>query len=134
MPTLEQIKVAADGRLTALLAIVQTKQNTYAAAHSGHYWQGLKTHSVNPAEGNTVLPNIGTTCPIGQLSEPWPVAARNTPIEMACQIDVYKSTLSEGYAATIWIDVLGVTYSQTKNVVGDETWRDQDWHVVTTGS
>lgn len=135
MATLQQIKDAVDARLITLLGVVATKQTAYATAHSGHYWQGLKSHSVNPADGNTVLPNIGTTCPVGQPGDPWPLAARNTASEMAAQIDVYKSAITpfEGYSVTVWVDVLGTTYSRTQNVVGNETYRDQAWHIVTVG-
>jgi hypothetical protein len=130
MATLQQIKDAVDARLVTLLGVVATKQATYAAAHGGHYWQGIRTHAVNPADGNTALPDVGTTAPVGNPSDPWPLAARTTAIEMACQIDVYRSTVGEGYSVTVWVDVLGVTYSRTKNVVGDEDYRTQGWHVV----
>lgn len=132
MATLAQIKTAVDNRLITLLGVVATKQTTYAGNHGGHYWQGQKTHSVNPADGNTVLPDIGTTCPVGQPGDPWPLAARNTASEMAAQIDVYKSAVTpfEGYAVTVWVDVLGTTYSRTQNVVGDEAYRTIGWHIV----
>ena len=135
MPTLQHIKDAVDARLVTLLGVVATKQTTYAGNHGGHYWQGQRTHALNntPADGNTVLPDIGTGAPVGNPSDPWPLAARNTAIEMACQIDVYRSPIGEGYSATVWVDVAGTRYTRTQNVVGDETWRTVGWHIEVVG-
>jgi hypothetical protein len=126
MATLAQIRDAVDARLANLWPAIQTRQATYAANHNGRYWQGLRTHSVNPAEGNTVLPNIGTTCPTDQPGEPWPLSIRQTPIEMAAVIDVYDGPLGVGYQANVFVAVLGNVYTRTAQV-GPETWRTQGW-------
>jgi len=132
MPTLQAIKDAVDARLVTIWGLVQTKEAAYAAAHGGRYWQGLRSHAVNPADGALVLPTIGTTCPVGQPGDPWPAAARTTAIEMAVQVDCYRSPDGDGYQATVTVDVLGTTYSRTQQV-GPETWRTEAWHVVPPG-
>jgi hypothetical protein len=129
MATLQAIRTAVDNRLTALWPAVVAKQDAYAANHGGRFWQGIRTHVINPSEGNTALPTIGTLCPSDQLGEPWPVAIRNLAIEMAVQCDCYDGPAGFGYAITVWVDVLGTTYARTQQV-GAETWRTEGWHVV----
>lgn len=130
MATLNQIRNAVDARLTALWPAVVAKQDAYAADHGGRFWQGMRSHSVNPSEGATALPTIGTTCPTDQLGEPWPTAVRNLAIEMAVQCDCYDAgAAGTGYVVTVWVDVLGTTYSRSQNV-GPESHRTEAWHVV----
>lgn len=126
MATLAEIRDAVDARLATLWTTIQSREDTYAAAHNGRYWQGLKTHSVNPADGATALPNIGLVCPTDQLGQPWPLAIRNTAIEMAIVIDVYDGPFGVGYQATVYVTVLGNTYFRTAQV-GPETWRQAGW-------
>jgi hypothetical protein len=129
VPTLAEIRDTVDARLATLGTAIQSREDTYAAAHNGRYWQGIRTHSITPADGNTALPDIGTTCPTDQLGVPWPVAIRNTAIEMALQIDVYDGPLGVGYQATVYVTVLGNTYFRTQQV-GPETWRQRGWAQV----
>lgn len=132
MATLAQIRAAVDARLVALWPAVVAKQDAYAANHGGRFWQGLVTHGVNPSEGNTALPTIGTLCPSDQLGEPWPVAVRNTAIEMAVRCDCYDGSQGTGYAVTVWVAVLGTVYSRTQQA-GPETWRTEAWHIEVAG-
>ncbi len=129
MPTLPQIRDAVDAKLALLWATIQTREDTYAAAHGGRYWQGLLTNSTYPAEGIEVLPDIGTACPTDQLGVPWPVGIRTTPLPMALRIDCYDGEAGTGYQATVYVSVLGNIYSRTAQS-GPETWRVQGWHQI----
>lgn len=126
--TRQQVQDAVDAKLATLWAAIQTKQDAYAAAHGGRYWQGLKTHTVTPADGTETTPDVGTRVPTDQPSV-WPSALRNTAMPMAIQIDVYDGVLGPGYTATVFVTVAGTTYSRTANS-GPETWRTQPWAQV----
>lgn len=128
MATLAQIRTAVDNRLTALWPTMQTRQATYLANH-GRYWQGLRTHSVNPAEGNTVLPTVGTAVPYYQTAaDAWPSAILTTALEMVLWMDQYVTPDgTPGYVGTVQVDVLGHTYQRSQQV-GPETWRTDAWH------
>ena len=125
MATLQQIKDAVDARLASLWGAIQNREDTFLASN-GRYFQGLRTHTVVPSEGNTALPNIGTTTPTDQTGQPWPVAIRNTAMEMAIQIDVYDGPQGRGYQATAYVSVLGHLYARTQQV-GPETYRNRGW-------
>ena len=129
MATLEVILNSVDARLNGLLVGIQNRQDSYAAAHGGRAFQGLKTHAVNPSEGDTAAPTVGMTTPADQPGESWHAAVRNGNKEMALQCDAYRGPLGDGYQLVLWVDVLGVTYQRIVNV-GPETWRDQAWHAV----
>lgn len=99
--TADEIRAAIDTRLAQLWSAIQTKENQYYAVH-GHYWQGLRTHTILPADGATALPDIGAMTPTDQ-PDSWPLTLRSTPIEMALVIDVYSGPLGEGYQASVWV-------------------------------
>lgn len=130
MATLAQIRTAVDTRLTSLWPTIQARQDTYLSNH-GRYWQGLRTHTVNPAEGTPVLPTVGTVVPSYEdPSDAWPAGVRTTPLEMALWIDQYVTPDgTPGYVATVQVDVLGKTYQRSQNV-GPEDWRTQPWSQV----
>ena len=130
MATLQQIKDAVDTKLATLWAAIQSREDTFFAAN-GRYFQGLRTHSVTPADGVTALPDIGTTVPVGQPGAPWPVAIRNTAMEMAIQIDVYHAPGGQkGYQATVFVTVAGRLWARAQQV-GPETWRVMGWTDIT---
>lgn len=126
MATPAQIRQAVDDRLTALWNAIQNKQDNYAANHGGKYWQGLRTHSIDPADGTAVLPSIGTACPTDQPGQPWPNAILTTPIEMSLQIDCYDGPQGKGYQATVTVTISGNTWIRTAQV-GPETYRAHGW-------
>lgn len=131
MATPPQIRAAVDAKLVTIWTAIQTKQNSYAASHNGRFWQGLRTHAINPADGLTVLPDIGVRCPTDQLGQPWPNAVLTLPIEMAIQVDCYDGPLGTGYQATIWIVILANVWTRTTQV-GPETWRTSGWAQIVT--
>jgi hypothetical protein len=132
MPTLAVILASVDARFLGLMAAIEARQASYAAAHGGRAWQGLRTHAVNPSEGNGAPPTIGMASPGDQPGEPWPAAVRSGNKEMALQCDAYRGVGYDGYQIVVFVDVLGVTWSRVLNV-GPETWREQAWAAVVPG-
>lgn len=125
MATPAQIRDAVDARLATLWAAIQNKEDTYAANHAGRYWQGLRTHTVTPADGVTITPNIGTRTPSDQ-PDPWPLAIRNATLPMALQVDVYDGPEGVGYVATVTVAINGQDFQRSAQV-GPETWRAKGW-------
>lgn len=130
MPTAVEVRQAVDNRLANLWNAIQAKEAAYLAAN-GRYWQGLRTHSVAPADGATATPDVGTRTPTDQ-PDPWPAAVRNTGMEMALRIDTYDGPLGQGYQATVWVAIQGEVWGRTAQV-GPETWRAAGWRRVTEG-
>lgn len=126
MATPAQIRNAVDTRLTQLWNAIQNKQDAYAAAHNGRYWQGLRTKAIAPADGATELPDVGQACPTDQLGQPWPNAILTTPMEMALQIDVYDGPAGRGYQAQVWVTIGANTWTRVAQV-GPETYRAHGW-------
>lgn len=127
MATLQEIRDQVDAKLATLWNAIQNKQDNYFLAH-GRYWQGLRTHTVIPADGNTVLPDIGAKTPTDQI-DPWPNAIINSTFPMALQIDCYDGPLGQGYEATVFVTVLNNLYIRSAQV-GPETYRVQPWFKV----
>jgi hypothetical protein len=125
--TLVEIKDKIDARLSALWSAIQAKEAAYYAAH-GHYWQGLKTHTVYPADGNDTAPDVGTTAPTDQ-PDAWPAAITKTALPMALQVDVYDGPSGQGYVVHLHVTVNSKHYCRTAQV-GPETSRVQGWHIV----
>lgn len=129
MATLQQIKDQVDSKLATLWTAIQNKEAAYFSAN-GRYWQGLRTHTVNPADGVEVLPNIGTSAPAYQ-GDPYPTAIRNTAMPMSIEIHQYRTPAGVfGYQAWVYVTVLGETYTRSAQV-GPESWRSFGWTKVT---
>lgn len=123
------IKNAVDARLAQLWGVIQSRQDAYFQAN-GRFWQGLRTHTVTPNDGNTATPTVGTRTP-SDLTDPWPPAIRNTPIEMALQVDAYDGPLGKGYVGTVQVTIGGRTWQRSAQV-GPEVWRQRGWEEITT--
>jgi hypothetical protein len=132
MATAAQIRSAVDAKLANVWTAIQNKETAYANAHNGRFWQGLKTHTIDPADGATALPTIGGACPSDQAGQPWPSAILTTPLEMAVQIDCYDGPGGQGYQATVYVTILGATWTRTAQS-GPETWRASGWAQVIAG-
>lgn len=128
--TLKEIQDKIDARLPALWSAIQARQATYHAAH-GRYWQGLRTHGIDPADGNDVLPDVGTLTPSDQ-PDAWPAALIASALPMSLRIDVYDGPSGQGYVANLYVTVNSKTYHRAKQS-GPETYRNQGWHLVTPG-
>jgi len=132
MATRAAIQANVDASLNGLLVAIQNKQDAYSAAHGGRMWQGIRTHSVTPADDNATAPTIGLTCPVGQPGEPWPASVRSGNKRHATRCDCYRGPTGDGYQVSVFVTILGVEYARTINF-GPETYRDQAWHAVAVG-
>lgn len=135
MPTLNQMRTAVDTWLAGKWPVVVARQETYASNHGGRYWQGLRTHNVDPAytnstDGSRVADRFGQA-PSDQLASWLDVlpewVAELLPV--CIWIDVYDGPQGTGWVAGIQATHNGNTYRRTQNV-GPETWRTQGWHQV----
>ena len=128
--TLAQIQSNIDSALNGLLVGIQNRQDSYSAGHGGRAWQGLRSHTVNPADDAQTAPDIGTTCPADQIGEPWHAAVRSGNERMAIQCNAYRGPQGDGYEVAVFTTGLGVEYCRIVNV-GPETYRNQAWRAVT---
>lgn len=129
MATVAQIRTQVDAALTSLWAAIQTHQTAFFAAR-GRFWQGLRTASVTPADGATVLPDVGSSKPSYEF-QGWPAALIASALPMTIEIHQYKTPAGTcGYQAFVYVTINGVTHMRTQQV-GPEAWRAQGWSVVT---
>lgn len=124
MATPAQIRTQVDNKLAQLWASIQTKQDNYLATH-GTYWQGLKTHTVYPADGNTSIPNVGSNSPSYQ-NDPWPNAILIQSLPMAIEIHQYIGPNGRGYVGFVYVTIAGNTFYRSQDS-GPEPWRTQGW-------
>ena len=127
--TLAQIKNAIENFRATHGPKIVARQNAYAAAHGGRYWQGILTPSTTPYDGASVTADYSRR-PTDQL-ERWSdifVAADVLPANIPGQIsvDVYDGPAGKGWTVTLVGTKAGIRYSRTWNV-GPETSREQDW-------
>jgi hypothetical protein len=127
-----EIRDAVDAKLATLWNAIQNKEATYASNHQGRYWQGLRTHTLEPSDGLELLPTIGLTVPSDQ-ADPWPLAIRTSLLPMSIQIDVYDGPDGVGYVATVRVTINGQIWMRSAQV-GPETWRQQGWHQAPSGA
>lgn len=125
MPTPIEIRNNANARLVDALPVIQTRQGTFFAAN-GRYWQGLRTMSFTPADGETRTPDVGTRTPTDQTGAPWPAAIRSLGMEIALQCDAYDGPLGKGYVLIAQVSIGDRTWERARNE-GPETWRTHDW-------
>lgn len=125
--TPDEIRAAIDARLAQLWGAIQTKEANYFAAH-GHYWQGLRTNTLLPADGALVIADIGARTPTDQ-PDPWPALALSTGLPMAITIDVYDGPEGIGYVATVTVTIVGRTWARSAQE-GPEKWRVEGWHDI----
>jgi hypothetical protein len=123
-----QIRQQVDDALTAAWAAIQSREDSYATAHSGRYWQGLLSHTAIPADGATATPDVGIRTPTDQPTV-WPVGIRSTALPCAIQIDCYDGPQGPGYQATVYVLISGNVWSRTAQV-GPETYRVHGWSQV----
>lgn len=127
--TLQQIKDAADAQLATLWGTVQSREDAYFAAH-GKYAQCLRTHSnaLIPADGGTVLPDVGTVVPSYQdATTAWPVSIRNTALKFALAIHEYvRPDGVAGYVGLVYVLVLGHLVMRAQDS-GPEPFRTMPW-------
>ena len=155
MPTLAQVRNKVDDWLTdAVWPVIVTRQGiykdgvvdhyeddgeggqypVYSSQPHGTYWQGLKTHAIEP---DHVTADYADTVPDlldGQPSDQpvswtdW-IPEINTSMPCAFVIDVYDGLDGQGFVASVYARYNGTLYSRSQNS-GPETWRTVDWRLV----
>lgn len=131
------VRETVNGILADLWPRIQAKQAAYYANH-GHYWQGLWTHNVAPADGVTVAPNNLDASPTDQ-----PISWRKfkadyrltmlAKLPMAIRMDVYDGPRGKGYVATCRVGYNGKVYERAAQV-GPETELAHGWQEVDGGT
>jgi hypothetical protein len=130
-----QIQAAIDSYwATTLAPKVASVQATYAASHSGRFWQGIITPTTPPDDGALVNPDLGKK-PTDQ-PEDWddvftgPNALPTTNWPNSLRIDVYNGPSGQGYVVVGVYTKGGETWGRSINI-GPETYRDLPWIAVT---
>jgi hypothetical protein len=134
MANLAQLRTRVDAWLADKWPTVVARQQNFFA-NRGRYWQGLKTHTIDPAHTNSTegdsIPDQLNANPTDQF-ENWSTVFPEwdgVAIPCAVQCDVYDGPEGKGWVATIWIRFNGTLYSRSQNV-GPESHRTEAWHVV----
>jgi hypothetical protein len=125
IPELIEIDKAIDRILPKLLIF----QQDYLTIR-GKYFQALWSHSVAPADGALIDPDLGASKPTDQ-AEPFDVLWQfakdgNGRVAMRLRVDIYDGPDGLGYQVTFETVIKGITWSRIINV-GREDWREQPW-------
>lgn len=126
-----QIRQACDDAVTTAWTAITNRQDTFAAAHGGAYWQGYKSHSITPADGVAATPDVGTATPADLVGQPWPAAIRSSSLPCSLEIHRYQTPRDGwGWVAIVTVTINGNTWQKTQNGAGPETFRTQPWQQV----
>lgn len=133
--TLLQIRDYVDAWLVARWPTVVARQQNYFA-NKGRYWQGLKTHTIEPSHETNVVERLADRLdqsPTDQF-ENW----RNVfpewdgeGLPAAFQVDVYDGPDGKGWVLTVWVRIRGTVYTRAQNV-GPQSYRTYGWRVHET--
>jgi hypothetical protein len=86
-------------------ALLVERQAQFLAAN-GRCWQGLMTHTVVPADGNEVRPDVGDGKPPDE-SLPWPAVLGGTPRVQAYECHKYDGPQGVGYLIVRHVEING---------------------------
>lgn len=125
MATSQQIRDAIDIRLVTLWSSIQTREAAYFASH-GIYWQGIKSHTVDPADGADVAPDNLSTKPYYQSTSWADIGGFPATFPATVIIDQYNGPSGFGYVATLRVVINSNTWQKSKQF-GSESYRDQNW-------
>lgn len=153
MPTLAQVRNRVDDKLVNIVwPMIVAKQEiykngvyteelvedvivrTYTVQPHGVYWQGLKTHAIEPnhvtAQYNDTLPSELNNSPHDQAVT-WTdfIPELNVTLPAVFISDVYHGPLGQGFVISVYARFNGTLYSRSQNS-GPETWRNKDWYAV----
>lgn len=127
MPTPREIRDAIDTRLAALWPTLKARQDAYCASH-GRYFQGLRTHSAMPDEGNNRAADRINSRPTDQ-AETWSDFGIGSFTEsFAVEIDVYDGPRGKGWIARCYVTAAGRTFTRAKGEGPED--HEQPWHEV----
>ncbi len=132
MATPAQIRTQVDNALATLWGAFQNKQDTYFANH-GRYYQLILTHSVTPADGNSVVPDQLNLKPHyeAQSAQDLGINIPSVPFALECHQYVTPDGTC-GYQAFVSVTIAGNTWMRSAQV-GPETWRAFGWTQVNAG-
>lgn len=118
-----------DDELAVIDARLVAFQRAYIGGETGfQYWQGLLTHSVVPADGESVLADRQTLIPV-QTQSPKSWASTGvlpTTMKIAFRVDVYLDRRGRGWTLTGLVTLAGQLWSKTLNH-GHLLDRESDW-------
>lgn len=125
MATLQQIKDAIDARLITVFNNLTNRQNTFFG-NRNKYFQGLRTHSSLPSEGNTAVADQLDSRPNYQ-TQTWRNAGIGSFNEaFALEVHQYNGPNGMGWCAIITVSVNGFIWTKVKDC-GVEPHRNSGW-------
>ena len=106
----------------------------YSVQPHGNYFQGLRTHSIEPAHVTATFADTVPTELDGNPSDQpvtWTsfIPEINTSLPAAFVSDVYHGPQGQGFVISVYARYNGTLYSRSQNS-GPETWRTVGWHSV----
>jgi hypothetical protein len=119
----------ADQRLSLLWPDLLDAQIKHHTAH-GKYFQGLRTHSAIPEDGQNSAPDRLSSHPTDQ-STSWSDFLTVSPSElpMSLGINVYSGHYGEGFVVIMDVVESGAHYRKAV-AAGREFWQSHDWEIV----
>lgn len=136
MATLNQTRNAIDTFISNNWATIVARQENFRT-NRGHYWQGVRTHTVTPTHTNSTdgssEPDRLDDSPSDDLFAKWSAAFpewAGTKLGACLKVDTYDGPLGVGWALTIEVIHNGNLYRRCLNV-GPETNRAYGWQLIT---
>lgn len=110
-----------DDAISALAAQLPAYQASYAAAHNGRMWQGLKTPATHPT-ATQEKPHDKTRRPHDQ-AEDW--GALTLPLSAVCSLEVHAHNAAGAWGYTIYgtVEFASRTWQKAQGVITFD-WRD----------
>jgi hypothetical protein len=121
------LEARCDALLESVVEAVAARQESYRAL-LGRYWQGLRSHTVPPEDGETLPPEPARR-PSYQ-AEDWASFGISLPVEMSCavQVDTYEGPSGAGWVVSAAVRIDGVLWVRSRHDgPGGESWRTHDW-------
>lgn len=120
-----------DGKLAAWWPQILSRQDTYAANHGGRYWQGLASHTLEPADGTETAPDCLTKKPHYQAEDWSALGALPATWPMVMWFDQYKTPAGTyGFVGHVCVKLGTQVWQRSRNGRGPETWRTQAWQRI----
>lgn len=128
MPTVQEIHDTIDADLSSRLPALIICQEAYLAVND-LYFQGLCTHSILPADGNSAAPDSLDLKPHYQVADWNDFGWNQGNNSYAMEIHQYDSLDGKGWLAVPQVSIAGEVHLRIQNT-GPDTWRDVSWNVM----